>query len=479
MHDVRRFSLVFAAVGLVAFNVSAPAAAQSDEGRAVRTAATSETIPSKTGGELSGTFWEVLGDTTLNRLMDEARRGNLDLRAAAARVDAADASHFQAALELTPSISASGGYTRRRLASSAFPGVGAGTLPDQDLWDSGLNAAWELDLFGRLRSGLRARSELLGAADEDVRDVQVSIGAELARSYFDLRGTQDRLAVARRNAENQRHTLELTQNRLEAGRGTELDTERARAQLSSTLAAIPSLEARIATMQYRIAVLVGRAPAELAGELTGQGGLPELPDTVPASSPSELVRRRPDVLGAESRVAATEALVSSARADYLPRLSLAATAGYTANAVDAFGNRGTFNYAFGPVITWAAFDMGRVKSRVDQAQARQREARAQFEQLTLLAREDIEATTVLYRTARARLEHLRQAAAASERAAALARLRYEGGIADFLQVLDAERTVLAAQDQLAQGETQAADAYVGLYEARGATWPAERSGGNR
>jgi outer membrane protein TolC len=129
------------------------------------------------------------------------------------------------------------------------------------------------------------------------------------------------------------------------------------------------------------------------------------------------------------------------------------------------------NYTFGPVITWSGFDIGRVKSRVDEAQAQELEARVQYEEVVLLAREELEAASIRYRTARARLEHLRAAAAASERAAALATLRYEGGLSDFLPVLDAERTLLVAQDQLALGQTDAAEAYVALYKARGASWP--------
>jgi NodT family efflux transporter outer membrane factor (OMF) lipoprotein len=321
-----------------------------------------------------------------------------------------------------------------------------------------------------LRNSLRSQNAQVDAAGENVRDAQVLVAAELARNYFDLRGSQNQLAVARRNAENQQRTLELTQARLEAGRGTEFDTERARAQLNITHAAVPQIEARIATIQYRIAVLVGRSPREVASELTAEGRLPVLPGDVPAMDAAEVVRLRPDVRAAQGRVAASRALVSSARADYLPRFSLAAGAGYAANAVDAFGNSGTLNYTFGPVVSWAAFDIGRVRARVDQAQAQELEARARYEQVVLLAHEEIEGASVQYRAARTRLEHLREAADASERAASLARLRYEGGLADFLQVLDAERTLLSAQDQLAQAETQAAAAYVALFKARGASW---------
>jgi outer membrane protein TolC len=306
---------------------------------------------------------------------------------------------------------------------------------------------------------VRARGALADAAVEDVKDATIAVTAGVARAYFELRGAQEQLTVAERNAENQTRTLALTEMRLAAGRGTDFDAERARAQLSFTLAAVPALEAEVAAARYRIAVLVGRAPHEL--EVPESGGLPELPEAVPPIRTTDVVRGRPDVISAEVRLAASRALVGSAQADYLPRLSLTAGAGYTAHAVDAFGNTGTFNYAVGPVISWAAFDMGRVKARVDEAY---------YEHSVLRAQEELDAASVRYDRARTRLGHLEQSAAASARAAALAMLRYEGGVADFLQVLDAERTLLVAQDQLVQARTAAAEAYVALYEARAGRW---------
>jgi NodT family efflux transporter outer membrane factor (OMF) lipoprotein len=415
-----------------------------------------------------GKFWEALGDPTLDGLIDAALTGNYEVRAAEARVEGAEASRLHAAFELAPIITAEAGYTRRRFATSAFPGVGPAVLPDENVWDTGLRASWELDVFGRLRGGVRARGALASAAVEDARDTKLAATAGVARAYFELRGVQEQLAVARRNAENQKRTLDLTEVRLEAGRGTDFDAERARAQLSFTLAAIPSLEAEVVAAEYRIAVLTGRPPHEL--EVPEEGGLPELPELVPLVSARDVVDRRPDVLGAEGRLAASRALVGSAQADYLPRLSLTAGAGYTARSFDAFGNTGTFNYAVGPVISWAAFDMGRVKARVDEAHAQEIEAQAYFDHTVLRAQEELDAASVRYHRARARLQHLEEAAAASDRAATLATIRYEGGVADFLQVLDAERTLLIAQDQLAQGRTAAAAAYVALYEARGGVW---------
>jgi len=473
MHRHRRMFLGVVAGGLVVG--ASPVVAQVGERGGENVAAPSPGArPDAGGGVDVGTFWEILGDPTLQRLIGEALSGSHDLRAAEARVEGAEASRLHAALGLAPIVTANAGYTRRRFSSYAFPGAGVGALPDQNVWDSGLSATWELDVFGRLRGGLRARGALADAAGEDLRDTRISLAGAVARSYFDLRGAQERLAVARRNADNQGRTLALTASRLDAGRGTVFDAERARAQLSFTLAAIPSLEGEVTARQYRIAVLLGRAPDELSRELSdellAEGALPELPDAVPLIRATEVVSARPDVQGAGRRVAASRAAAGSARADYLPRLSLVAGAGYTAHAVDAFGNGGTFNYAVGPVLSWAAFDMGRVKARVEEAEAQEIEARAYYDRALLHAQEELDAASVRYRAARGRLGHLEEAAAASDRAAALARLRYQGGVADFLQVLDAERTLLVAQDELVQARTAAADAYVTLFEARGGRW---------
>jgi multidrug efflux system outer membrane protein len=411
-------------------------------------------------------FWRPLSDTTLNRLMNEVLRASPDVHAAEARLRGARAARLESAFDLAPTVTVSGGYTRQRLSSATFP-IGVGSFPDQDIWDAGFDASWELDLFGRVRRGVQAQGALVGAAGEDVRDVQVALTAELARTYFELRGAQDQLAVARRNAENQRSTLELTQQRLDAGRGTAFDTERARAQLSFTLAAIPDLQARVAAAQYGIGVLVGRPPAKLASELDTVVALPALPATVTVASPDSLVRRRPDVASAERQLAAEHAFVGVAKADYLPRITVGGSAGYTASALGSLGDAGTFNYAVGPVLSWPALNLGRVKARVDESRAREAEAQARYTQTVLRALQEVETGLVRYRTSRARVERIQEAAEASARAAELARLRFTGGVADFLQVLDAERTQLDAEEQLAQSRTDAATAYAALYQALG------------
>lgn len=414
------------------------------------------------GGE---DYWQRLGDTTLSRLVGEVRRANLDVQAARSRVSAARSDRARSVLDLTPSATVSGGYVRQRLSSASFPGFGV--FPDQNVWTAGADASWDLDVFGQIRHTVQARGALVGAAEETARDVEVSFTAELARAYFELRGAQEQLAVARQNAENQRHTFDLTRQRLDAGRGSAFDTERAQAQLSSTLAFIPAREAQVAAAQYRIGVLVGRSPSDVARELEQPGRLPPLPDVIAIGQPDEVVRSRPDVAAAERQAAAQGALVGAAKASYLPRLSIGGSVGYAASTFNTVGDQGTLRYVVGPVLTWPALNLGRVKTEVDAAQARENAAQAEYGRVVLAAMADVATSITRYRTARERLQRLEEASAASERAAELARLRFSEGVTDFLQVLDAERTQLEAQDQLAQGRTDAATAYAALYRAVG------------
>lgn len=411
-------------------------------------------------------FWRTMGDTTLDRLVNQTLEANPDIRAADARVREARATRVESALDLAPRVTAAGGYSRQRLASAGFPGA-TGSLPDQGLWDAGVQMSWELDLFGRLRRSLQGRTALVSAAEHDERGVQVVLAAEMAGAYFDLRGAYDRLAVARRNAENQRRTLDLTRDRLDAGSGTALDTERAQSQLSSTLAEIPVLEAEADAARHRIAVLLGRPPASMAGELDESGALPPLPADLARDNLEAAIRDRPDVRSAERQLAARGAMAGAARADYLPRVSIDARAGYTAGAFDAIGNSGTARYTIGPVVSWPLFDLGRVKAGVDAARAAEAAAEARYEQTRLRALEEAETAFSAYDRARERLVHLEDAAAASERATELARLRFAEGGTDFLEVLDAERRQLEAQDRLSAGRIEATAWLVSVYRAVG------------
>ena len=416
-------------------------------------------------------FWKTLGDTTLERLVGEVVKSNHDVVAAQARLRGARAERTRTALDFAPTVTATASYTRQRIASASFPGnFGGGAFPDQNVWDAGLQLSWELDVFGRIRKSTQGRNALIGAAEENIQDLQVLLASELAVNYFDLRGAQERLQVARRNAENQQHTLDVTLQRLDAGRGSEFDSERARAQLNSTLAGIPALEASVSAVEHRIAVLVGR---EITGMEPDNGApqLPALPDSVIVPSPDVVVRGRPDVRSAERQLGAANAFVGAAKAEYLPRIALGGGAGYVGNSFDALGNSNRPRYAIGPVLSWPALNLGRVKAGVDVARAQEAEAEAYYRKTQLQAREEIATAVVAYNKARQSLDYLEAAARASERAAALARLRFDEGASDLLQVLDAERTMLEAQDRLAVGRTAATTGLVALYRALGGSLP--------
>lgn len=415
-------------------------------------------------------FWRELGDTTLTQLIEAALRSGTDVAAAEARLTSARASRRLSTFDLAPTITAVGSAMRQQSSIAQVPGL-TSRLPQRDLWDVGFDASWELDVFGRVGRAVGARSAFADAAEYGLADVQVILAAEVARSYFDMRGSERQLAVALRNAENQRRTVALTEDRLTAGRGTAFDTERAKSVLQLTLAAVPEIESRISADRNRIATLLGGSTDKPPVALLDRGRLPVLPDTVEVGSPLDLIRRRPDVRGAERAAAAQGLLVGAAQADYLPRLSIGASVGYAATTFDSLSRRGTSRMLVGPILSWPLLDLGRVRSRVDIARAQEDEARARYDATVLRALEETETAIVTYDRAHARLGILGEAVESSTRAAALAQQRFEAGLTDFLQVLDAQRTQLDAENQLAQAHTTAAVALVALYKATGGTWP--------
>jgi NodT family efflux transporter outer membrane factor (OMF) lipoprotein len=415
-------------------------------------------------------FWTDLGDSTLAMLVREGQRANMDIRIAQARVTNARAVRRLASLDLVPTITGTGSTSRQLTSLAQTPGL-TNQLPTQQLWDVGFDASWEVDFFGRVGRNVRAQGALAESSVHGLEDVQVIVAAEVARTYFELRGAQRQLAVSRRNAANQQRIVKITEDRLAAGRGTAFDTERAKAVLYLTLATTPALESQIALDRNRLAVLLGRAPDALPRALLDSGALPRLPDTVYVGSPDQIIRRRPDVLRAERQLAARALFVGSARAEYLPRVTLGARAGYLSNSVDSLFKRGNSRLLVGPVMTFPLFDVGRVRQRVEVARAGEDEAQAIYNATVLRALEESEGSLVTYDRAHARLAILEAAVRSSTRAADLAQQRFEAGLTDLLQVLDAERTLLDAENQLAQGHTAAATALVAVYKAVGGTWP--------
>lgn len=410
-------------------------------------------------------FWKQFGDQTLDKLVDDSLNANHDLRIAVGRLAEARAARHQSLYDLGPTVTATAGHTTQQTSAVQF-----GFPFTSSYYDTGFDATWELDLFGRVRREVEASSAQLQGAEANLRDAQVSVIAEVARTYFELRGEQNQLAVAQQNVENEQESFNLTDARLKAGRGTQFDTSRARAQLSTTLSTIDPLEAAVQRSIHRLGVLTGRDPNALQGLLAPVKDLPELPKSVAVGDPGALLRHRPDIRVAERQLAASNAAIGVAVGDYFPKVTFTGTFGYEGTSANALGMSSSRFYSIGPGISWAAFDLGRVHARVAGAKARTNTAMAQYEQTVLKALEETENALVTHARTRDQLVHAADAAEASAAAARLARVRYEGGIVDFLDVLDAERTQLQSEDQLAQTRTATATSLIAVYKALGGAW---------
>lgn len=415
-------------------------------------------------------FWQVFADPQLTSLVEQALAANHDLRIALASYDRANALLRGSKFDYFPTITAGAEGSDSRASADQAPGVSRGDR-DGESYSAGVNASWELDLFGRIRRGVEANRAGTAASAADLAAAQVAIVGEVARTYFDLRGLQERLRVARENADNQRETLRLVDARLDAGRGTGFDTARARAQLETTSARIPALEAQVAFDMHRLAVLVGKTPEALVAELTPVRALPELPAKLDAGTPGDLLRRRPDIAAAEQRLHAATARIGVATADLFPRFTLGGLIGSQAIDAGSLFERDSETGFIALGIDWSFLDIGRVRARIAAADADAEGALARYEQTVLLALEDTENALVRYAHARTEDAHLERAAADSATAARLARVRFDAGAVDLFEVLDAERTQLQAQDAFAASRTRSAMGAVSLYTAMAGGWP--------
>jgi multidrug efflux system outer membrane protein len=425
--------------------------------------------PGFAAGDPVERYWTTFGDPMLTQLIDDSVVHNYDLAAATANLRAARAARRLAGFDQFPTVTVAGGYTQNQDAAEQLPGY-TESQRNFDAAQAGFDGLWELDLFGRVRRNVEAARADVGASEATLNDARVSIIAEVARDYFVLRGLQDQLTLTKRNAENELNTLKLTRTRLEAGRGNELDTSRAEAQWQTTLSSIPTLEASIATTIYRLSVLTGRPPTALVDTLSPQKAAPELPLLSSIGTPEQLLRHRPDIRVAERQLAGATARVGVAMGDLFPKVTLVGEIGYLAPSFGDFGQSEAKFYSAGPSISWAAFDLGRVFARISASRAQTDAALARYQGAVLGALEDTEGALITYGRSQSRREALRVAAAASDKAASLAQQRFEGGLIDFLEVLDAERTALSAELLLSQSRTDAATSLIAVYKALGAGW---------
>lgn len=411
-------------------------------------------------------WWHEFGDPELDGLVTHALGANLDLAAAAARVHAARAVLVENRFDLAPHVPLTAGYSK---ADQQQPGFGTGRIPVES--DSlGFDMQWELDLFGHVRRSVEAAQAQLGAEQADLRGAQVSVAAEVARNYFELRGTQTRLDVARRNLLSESQTAQLTRIRYEGGRVTELDVERARARLAATEASIPPLEAQEKQAMYRLAVLLGLRPGTLDAELA-PAPIRAFATALPVGNTAALLQQRPDVRAAERRLALASARVGVATADLFPRVTVSGFVGFLSGNVGHLfslsGGDDARAWAVTPTVSWAALDYGSVRARLRGRQAELDAASAAYSQTVLLALEETENGFVGYAKEQAALASLTEQARASAHASEIAELQYRAGVTDFLTLLDAQRTQLEAEDAVVQSQTQVNVRAVAIYKALG------------
>ena len=425
--------------------------------------------PGLAAGEPAERYWTTFGDPLLTELVETSIAHNTDLQAATANLQAARAARRLTGFDQFPTVTFSGQYAKALESAQELPGFPFDQR-EFDTAQAGFDGLWELDLFGRVRRNVQAARADVQASEATLRDARVSVIAEVARDYFILRGLQDQFVLTRRNAQSQESTVKLTRTRLEAGRGNELDTSRAEAEWQTTLATIPTLEASIQTTIYRISVLTGQPPTALVAELEPQAKLPDLPAFNSVGTPERLLRRRPDVRVAERQLAAATARVGVAMGDLFPKVTLVGEVGYWAPSFGQFGESQARFFEAGPSISWAAFDMGRVLARIGAARAGTDAALAHYRGAVLNALEDTEGAMITYGRSQKRREALQIAAAASDKAADLAEKRFEGGLIDFLEVLDTQRTALSAELLLSQSRTDSATSLIAVYKALGAGW---------
>ena len=419
-------------------------------------------------------WWTSFNDPQLATLIRRAVEDNLDLKLAAARVTEARAARGIAQAGLLPSVGAETSATRNRLRLLAAPSSATAAARTAQVefnnFEAHFDAAWEPDVFGRLRQGLRAASADVEATEQARRAVLVTLLGDVGRSYAELRGLQLRLAIAEQNIRTQQDTFEVTQARAQAGLATDLDVERARAQMEATRSIVPTLQSGIQGAIHRLSVLLGHDPGALTAELSSSAPVPVTPPEVPVGLRSDLLQRRPDLRQAEAEIASATAHLAEAKAEWFPRFTLFGTAGRQASQLhDITVGVGNF-FTAGPAISVPIFTGGRIRSNIHVQNARLQQSVIRYRSAVLSALEETENALVNYSNEQLRRERLEIAVRGNEEAVKLSRERYQAGLTDFLAVLDAQRELYANEDLSAQSRTAQTLDLIALYKALGGGW---------
>lgn len=434
--------------------------------------------------EISGTlsspaevarWWEKFEDPLLTSLVERAVVSNLDLRLAQARIREARAVRGAGAASFWPSVGSFADYSRLGTGDAASGGGTSGSRGasggrETDLFRAGLDAAWELDLFGGVRRSVEALDADLQATVEDFRDTAVILTAEVAVNYLTLRGLQQQIAIARENLEAQNRTAEITRQRFEAGFVSGLDVANARAQAAGTASQIPLLESEARQAIHTLSVLLASEPNALGRELETEGPIAPVPPQVPIGLPSDLLRRRPDIRRSEARIRAATARIGVATADLFPRITLTGSLSFTGDSLSSMADWGARTWSLGPGIQWRIFDAGRIRWNIEARKAIEEQAWLAYEQSVLGALQEVESALVAYAKEQEHLQLLEEAVRQNRRAVGLARELYSAGQTDFLNVLSAQGNLFLSEEALVRSTRNLSLNLVALFKALGGGW---------
>ncbi|MCC7242132.1 MAG: efflux transporter outer membrane subunit [Acidobacteria bacterium] len=421
-------------------------------------------------------WWTQLEDPILTSLIDRALNDSPDVHIAQARLRQARAQQAETAVDLWPTVTASGTGSTRQTGNRVFAADGSSSVVNRVTGSYGgsIDASWEPDVFGGTRSGVAAATADVAATEAGLYGTHVSLAAEVAGTYAELRTWQARLGIALQNEASQAETLELTGFRAQAGLVSTVDVEQARANVEQTRAQLPSLESNVAQTTFRLATLTGAAAGSLTGSLSTAAALPPLPAQVAIGIPADTLRQRPDIRAAEQRVLAETARLTQADTRRYPRFSLSGTVGAEVLTGAVTGGASVVA-SLASSVAQTLFDHGRIRQQIAIQSAVQEQAVASYESVVLTALEDVENALVAFEKSRQRLESLNAAAEAARRAALLARNQYSAGLTDFQTVLSTERTVLTVEDSVAVTEGDRVTALIQLYKALGGGWTPART----
>ncbi|HZR35261.1 MAG TPA: efflux transporter outer membrane subunit [Nevskia sp.] len=419
-------------------------------------------------------WWQGFNDPLLTRLVQRAQAQNLDLAAALARVQQARGVASEAGAQLLPSADLDAQAARIHQSLESPIGQAASHLPgysrNQSDYTLGLGASWELDLFGGLRRGREAASAEADAAVAEQAGTRISVAAETADAYLRIRGDQARIAVAAEQVATDAHLLDLVNQRFGRGLAAVREVAQAEALLSQARASLQPLRIDLEAQLNRLDVLLGQQPGTSAAELQTPQDIPAAPAIPAGDQPVEVLRRRPDVIAAERRLAASNARVGQAIAEYYPHLSLSGLLGYEASHPGDLFKAATFQPGAAAGLRWRVFDFGKVGAEVTQAKGAEAEALARYRQSVLRAAEDVENAFTALVQLEAHGQELHNEVAALTRARDSSKEAYQGGVIALTDVLDADRQLLVAQDQLAQTQADSGRAAVGAFRALGGGW---------